>query len=376
MTTSIGTLGIMVSRKKGSPPFSDREFLKQLCLSARRLELQAYVFCADSYELSDSLKRDRFKSIKGYAVQDHEWIEGFFPVPELIFDRCLSGNAREAQHAAAVVQEAEQTQRILWSRRLPGKWRVYERLKQCPHLSAALPLTLRYTGPASLRNALHRFQGDVFMKPSAGSHGSHTLYIHQEGAHAVLKGRTRDNVPFRHRTHAASLPGWISQFTGHRSFVMQPFLQLTSADGRPFDIRVLVQKNGQGRWCLTGSALREGSCEGLTSNLHGGGRAAQVLPGLISRFGSAASAGIMDTIHHLSELIPPDLEEGFGRLGELGIDFGVDAKGTVWLLEVNSKPGRRVFTQTGDTGAAEQSVMNPLRYARYLLLRQLRRVNP
>ena len=57
---------------------------------------------------------------------------------------------------------------------------------------------------------------------------------------------------------------------------------------------------------------------------------------------------IIQTIRDLSAQLPSLLEEGFGRLGELGIDFGVDTKGRVWILEVNSKPGRRAFTLTGD----------------------------
>ena len=45
---------------------------------------------------------------------------------------------------------------------------------------------------------------------------------------------------------------------------------------------------------------------------------------------------IIQTIRDLSAQLPSLLEEGFGRLGELGIDFGVDTKGRVWILEVNS----------------------------------------
>ncbi len=37
----------------------------------------------------------------------------------------------------------------------------------------------------------------------------------------------------------------------------------------------------------------------------------------------------------------------------------------MWLLEVNSKPGRTVFRQTGEREAAVKSVENPILYARY-----------
>ncbi|WP_235439839.1 YheC/YheD family protein [Paenibacillus sp. DMB20] len=191
----------------------------------------------------------------------------------------------------------------------------------------------------------------------------------------MIQGRDRDNSIFKLTLPVGELASWIERFTGSRRFLIQPFLQLTSREGKPFDVRVLVQKNAKGRWMTTGMALRQGPAEGKTSNLHGGGKAVPVLPFLATQFGSPASAEILACLERLSRLVPPLLESGFGRLGELGIDFGVDRDGKVWLLEVNSKPGRRAFRQTGDILAAKLSVENPLRYARYLLLRQLRRVN-
>lgn len=70
----------------------------------------------------------------------------------------------------------------------------------------------------------------------------------------------------------------------------------------------------------------------------------------------------------MSALLPPLLEESCGRLGELGLDFGIDAGGRIYLLEANSKPGRTVFRLTGDRRAARLAAENPLRYARHLLL--------
>lgn len=122
-------------------------------------------------------------------------------------------------------------------------------------------------------------------------------------------------------------------------------------------------------------AVRRGKLGSLTSNLHGGGRAEAVQPFLESEFGSRTMKRLIGTIETLSYQIPALLEEHHGRLAELGIDFGIDQCGNVWVLEVNSKPGRSVFQQMHDEQASLQSVRNPIMYARYLLLRQLRRVN-
>ncbi|WP_277714094.1 YheC/YheD family protein [Paenibacillus mucilaginosus] len=69
----------------------------------------------------------------------------------------------------------------------------------------------------------------------------------------------------------------------------------------------------------------------------------------------------------LAAELPEALEAGYGRFAELGIDFGVDRDGRLWLLEVNSKPGRSVFTLLGDARAAEAALLRPLQYAASLL---------
>ncbi|WP_042201120.1 YheC/YheD family protein, partial [Paenibacillus camerounensis] len=174
--------------------------------------------------------------------------------------------------------------------------------------------------------------------------------------------------PFHHhfRTLDQGLQ-WIHRFTGKHSYIMQPYLHLTSSLGQPFDVRVLMQKNGRGAWTLTGMAVRLGGHGSLTSNLHGGGTAVAVLPFLLAEFGSAG-AELHDELAAAAALLPPLLEESFGRLGELGLDFGIDAGGRIYLLEANSKPGRTVFRLTGDRRAAKLAAENPLRYARHLLL--------
>lgn len=368
----IGTLGVMVCRRTGSPPFAEKEFLRELCLASSSLGITVFVFFPEDKPGPVELNH----RIEGYTYRNGGWIKDTFPVPDIIYDRCLFQNAVETSAASVFLSGLPGSNWSMWSRGLPGKRRVYDLLRREVALVPYLPQTLTYIGSESLNKALELFDGELFMKPSGGSHGKHTLYVNCKGTdEAILQGRDRSNTIFRKTIPARDLSSWVSKFTGRRHFIIQPYLKLTSRKGRPFDIRVLVQKNARGRWTITGMAVRQGPAEGMTSNLHGGGTAVSVPPFLESEFGNPVAGNITACINQLSKRIPPLLEGGFGRLGELGIDFGIDCSGKVWLLEVNSKPGRRAFKQTGDIPAATLSVKNPLRYARYLLLRQLRRVN-
>ncbi|MFF3924428.1 YheC/YheD family endospore coat-associated protein [Paenibacillus lactis] len=380
MSSSInGTIGVMVCRRPGSPPFAEKHYLRELSLAAEKLGMKVFVFCPDEdagLPLAQAAG-NRAVSIKGYRFHPGDgWISGSFPLPDVIYDRCLHGSGQESAAAGEWISRLLQQGSKLWSRGLPGKAKVHQLLKRSPLLRPHLPATIRYTGADSLSRALLALNGSIFMKPSGGSHGRHSLYISLKENHtALLQGRDRSNTIFRQTIPAQELNTWVRSFTGRRRFIIQPYLQLHNQDGNPFDVRSLVQKNDRGIWSITGIAVRQGAEQGMTSNLHGGGTAYPALPYLISEFGEEKVRAIMDTIRNLSARIPPLLEEGFGRLGELGIDFGVDTRGKVWILEANSKPGRRAFVLTGDSKAARRSVEHPIQYARYLLLRQLRRVN-
>jgi hypothetical protein len=120
-------------------------------------------------------------------------------------------------------------------------------------------------------------------------------------------------------------------------------------------------------------AVRRGQDGSLTSNLHGGGIAEPAGPFLARQFDAEKARSILSKLRELSVEIPEALENCHGRLAELGIDFGVDIQGNIWILEVNSKPGRSIFTYLEDPQARSKAVTNPIHYARFLLQNTARR---
>ncbi len=151
---------------------------------------------------------------------------------------------------------------------------------------------------------------------------------------------------------------------------MQPYLRLNTPDGRPYDLRMLIQKNERGEWVTTGMAIRTGKPHTLTSNLHGGGRAERAVPFLLRHFRRDQVEGILKKIRWLAAVVPPHIERHHGRLLELGLDVGIDTDGRVWLLEVNSKPGRSVFILTGQKDVYRRATLLPIRVAHAIFNRQ------
>ncbi|WP_314586937.1 YheC/YheD family protein [Paenibacillus terrigena] len=363
-------LGIMVCETRGDIPIPEKSFCRRLCEVGRKHGITVFIF-------SPTWLRPKLGYIVGYAYTDKGWERGAFPIPKVVYDRCYYPTLHKYLEIQRAIQRLNELSPITFlGRGLKGKWDVYQIMCGYEAVKPYLPETVLYESITTLREWIESCGGEAFLKPHGGSHGKNTLYVRRQDGKLRIRGRNASNDIIE-RVFKQEEAGyrWIHQWIGRRKFIMQPYLYLNNRKDEPFDIRSLVQKNEHGEWQLTGMAVRRGKPGSLTSNLHGGGHAEAAIPFLEREFGIDKTATLIESIKELSQQIPILLEERHGRLAELGIDFGVDRNGNLWVLEVNSKPGRSIFLQMNDRSTALKSVENPIVYARYLLLRQLRRVH-
>ncbi|MFD1178356.1 YheC/YheD family protein [Paenibacillus puldeungensis] len=361
-----GTMGILVGESQGPLPFSEASFCRKLCIMGGRQGMNVFVFCPEWISAGD------ISGIPGYIFEHGAWARKWMPRPDIIYDRTFTYDRKQMLRKQDLLSElATQHPFMYLTRGLAGKWSVYQALRKCPDFVPYLPNTVQYEGPPQLAKWLQTHGGEAFLKPRNGTHGKRTLHIQLQpySGEMRVRGRSSRNTVFRRRFPSAeSGLAWVDKFTGTRPFLVQPYLHLSSETGEPFDVRVLMQKNERGEWSLTGMVVRVGQKHSLTSNLHGGGTAYKALPFLIRELGVHDGKEAANEIRTLSQRIPEYLETHFGRLAELGLDFGVDRQGSVWIIEVNSKPGRSSFFRIGDPISAKKSIENPISYARYLLL--------
>lgn len=356
MKASARSLGIMI-RCQGSQ-FVDKGYYKKLTLYGRKHGIRVFVFSPRQVNFATRM-------VKGFEYRKGSWHTDEFPLPGFIYDRCFVGPSY--RHYKPFVEKLQNDRSLTFlGHGLSGKWQVHQMLSKSPLLARLLPPTEIFSS-ATLFATLERY-GAAIIKPMSGTHGIGVVRIQELHSGYEASGRNRENKPFtrRFRDHAG-LKSFVSVFTAGRKFLVQPYLELHTPDGTPFDIRVLVQKNGLGKWGTTGKAVRLGDKRSITSNLHGGGKAKPLSSFLSLHFPSEKKTRIEQTIDRVAEELPRFLEESHGRLVELGIDIGVDTAGNVWIIEVNSRPGRTVFRMINDPTAQLDSITQPVRYANYLM---------
>lgn len=356
-------IGILISRNKRlrRPPFSRQKYLLRGFVSAgKSMGAVVYAFNPEGIDLENKCIEGYFPYKNGTA--EITWKKSCFPLPDVIHNRILS---RTTERTSAVRQALEITNNYgikCFNPKFLNKWETHDILWQNPGLRRFLPETVKYQSVEKLVRFLHKYPL-VYLKPWHGSLGKDIIrikeerniytYIHRQGKH-IISDTWAD---------AAEMAAAVTNFVGRRSYLIQQGLDLVTYFGRVFDIRVLIQKNRVGCWEVSATVARIGKDGSPFPNIAAGGSTLaieQIWQELFHRDWLTSSG--REQIAQMAKLVAVTLDERLGNFGEMGLDIGLDKKGRFWLIEVNSKPSRKVFPQ-GDKSLKARSIRLPMEYA-------------
>ncbi len=353
MAVKKGLVGVMTTRRPGTRPFSESRFLRELSQAARLVGVQLVVFSPLDISWGHGTVLG-FTHKKGVGWQARQ-----YPVPRVVYDRLFPSRGRWQLYFSQVARMRRTFRVTMMGRGLHGKWQMYRIIRRYEDLRPYLPET-RLGSVQSLASLLSKYE-TVFVKPVFGSGGKGIACVRRWRGGYVVKRVGRP------RLRATSLAGVVAALGGvSRRQLVQQGLKLNHLQGSTFDIRSIVQKNGDGQWQISGKAVRVGRRGKITSNLHTGGRAYSV-PSVLQRCFSERAEAIEAELESLAIRVAEVMDKHAGPLCDLGLDMGVDVEGKVWLIEVNSKPGRKVFLQIGDREARQRAVRTLMEYAKYLV---------
>lgn len=354
-------LGIMVC-SVNKQLFHEKGFYKYLQLLGKKKNILVYVFYPDSINLEQGI-------VNGFHFNfaTQKWESKLYPLPNFIYDRCFYVSVNKYLKYKPYIEKIKQKKSISFlGYGLKGKWEVYNILSKNSLYAKYLPKTEKYRNHNQLLSWLKSFP--IILKPIGGSHGAGVIKISQNNNSFIIIGRNYHNQKISFiLLDQQKLINWINKFIGSRRFIIQQYLNLYTSDKRPYDVRVLIQKNKHGAWDITGKSVRLGDIDNITSNLHGGGKVEELDSFLKKEFDEKNAITIINDIDKLVLAIPPFLETSHGNLFELGIDIGIDRQGKVWIIEINSKPGRKVFRLLNDKEKTLKAISRPISYTEYLI---------
>jgi glutathione synthase/RimK-type ligase-like ATP-grasp enzyme len=300
---------------------------------------------------------------QSYHASSGTWNDLAMEIPEYIYDRCFYGRDTLSKKAKPIVDWLKKYPKTTFlGYGLADKWTIQSHLQSHADLKAYLPHTSLVTGFSHLSEVLKKEKACV-LKPVSGGGGRGVILLEVSGKSVKATYHIGKNKQIKRFATFNALQLWTKKVLQH-SYMIQPYLSIQDKNGYPCDIRILLQKTKNGKWAMVGKAIRKGYQYGFLSNLNGG---AEIL-----RFEEwhhslpkKQQALLLDDLETIAALVPQVLEEKHGPLFELGLDICLANDGKIWLLDVNSKPGRKSII-SAEPAMKDFLYESPLNYCSYL----------
>lgn len=297
------------------------------------------------------------RTINGYVYDQEaeEWIKVNRRFPDVIYN---IGSPQKLSRSQDIVDRLK-TEIPFTSYSIGNKITVYRRLEEAGLFKKYIIPTKTVSSPQDIFNFLNTYKKLVF-KPTNGHRGNGVTFI--ERSSNMYKVQTDDN---NHLYTQKELINFIQKSLQQSNYLVQPYINSRTKDGHAYDLRLHVQKNGEGRWIIATMYAKISPSDSIVTNGHRGGICVSLNHFLMHEFPDCSYEMKQKLDHfalhlatHLDEL---QLKYHSQQLDELGIDVGIDENNRIWLYEVNWLPGmpRDYYGKKG----VEQ---NTIRYAIFL----------
>ncbi|NHN30485.1 YheC/YheD family protein [Paenibacillus agricola] len=230
------------------------------------------------------------------------------------------------------------------SRRSSSKWSKYKVLKKSQSLVRYLPATYPLKKKPFWR-LLNQYD-EVIVKPTGSYGGRGVLLIKALGGQKFL---VRAGAKRKKITGTTKLLNYVRP-PSSKNLIVQQRISLATINGRPFDLRVMVQRLRKSSWEITGKLAKVAGKGYIITNMrrsHG-----SILPVKKaiqrSQLKSLSTHSLLAHIDQVALLTAKQLKSYYPRIRSIGIDLGLDKSGKVWIIEANFKPAASLFLNLKD----------------------------
>lgn len=313
------------------------------------------------------------RKIRGtyYHPREKRWVQGIFPFPDIIHHRGHILRRPHAKYRAAKkVFQNHPKIKFLNPVHYFDKWDLYKTLfTNHQELRKYLPPTTLYTWPAKLERIMNHHPA-VYIKSRISSMGRRVLRLQKENSVGVIYSYYTKRLIRRKVRSVYSADRVIRSFFGKDKLIIQQAIPLFQIDHRNIDMRATLQRDGAGNLKIHSIVVRLGLAMSPITNFRTGSKVyrwEEFFEKHSTLFSTLDIETIKKEVEHFLLTTYQAIEKSYGGpFGEMDIDFALDQKGGIWLIEPNAKPAKDSLYQAYGPQKVEDSFFSLLEYAKYI----------
>ncbi|HJV44943.1 MAG TPA: YheC/YheD family protein [Bacillota bacterium] len=296
-----------------------------------------------------------------YHEGKKEWIHlKDLPLPNVVYNRIPYREDEQKQYVHNALNRLQNIPELhLYNSQFFNKWALYGVLSRNPNVSKWIPESRLLNSLEDLEQLakVHRL---LYLKPIEGKAGIGIMSIIHKQDSYLLKIPSQQRTLTHRFSTIDSLWKYLKPRLIENYIVQQGVSLLTHKDCR-FDIRVLIQKDENGLWQLSGVGIRVAGRGGITTHVPRGGSIASPEEVLLPHLGQDGYEQKMKELKMTVLEIANALSEHDPSLGEMSMDIGLTKEGRFWFFEANAKP-----MKFDEPPIRRTSLKRIIQYAQYL----------
>ncbi|KAB3529308.1 YheC/YheD family endospore coat-associated protein [Alkaliphilus serpentinus] len=298
-------------------------------------------------------------TIEGYYLSkgQKKWKEGIFPLPDAIFNHSLMNQNRISSLQKKIGDKVFNSYRLNLN-----KWETWQLLSTNSKIAPHLPYTEKYTNIAKVKGLLEKYHS-LYLKPASRARGIGQMKLDKERRGISLVDFEKNKLFFKDYQD-------LSKFLDRKistNYIVQQAVHY-KAKNRHVDFRLVLQKNSDRKWGLTGLVARIAKEGSIITNAQGRDQSILGKKALKSIFGLSdekAKSIISQMTDIVIEAVNMYEKNGY-HLGDLAADIALDPNLHIWLLELQLNYGVNARTTEGLTEFFQRVVSTPFKYAKAL----------
>lgn len=295
---------------------------------------------------------------KGYIWKKGSYLLVNQSIPAVIHNRSMPSTS----HLMQKLRNLARKKTVFNKRTRYSKYHVHRLLVKKGSINAHLPRTISFSRK-NLKKMMNQFSS-IYVKPVSSSIGRGVIRIVRKDdkcwtVQAVGKPKAKKEQ---------MVYPYLKKKIKGRKYLLQEAIPLAHYKGKPFDIRVSVQKSGDGEWQVTGMVGKVAAKGSHVTNVARGGK---VKP--CEKLFKACGLNVDQTrqaVEAFSLKVAKRLGKKLKNLADIGLDVGIDKEGIPYFIEMNGRDLRYSFRNAKLKRIWYKTYENPIKYGIFLMKRQ------